>query len=290
MNTGAEMPNITQKKEKSNHGRGRPPRHESERLRTIAWYHFLADDMSPAEMCDWPALREIDQATIYRYRRGDISPGSDILNAEDELFRAALNVYQIGPMQVPLWDAMWGSITPADFRLADRLMPGGSWPQGWLSQYFFDDAVLARIIDFQNECLPRGDVEFTSQLEVFCTALRIFRAWRLLGQVNSSAFQVLLEGTMALPGARMLLERHGLIKPLQGWINSQFQSVSSPDRSTSYWAPWMGDDEEFSRKCIEAEELRQRMRGDLLTGLFRTVEKGFVDDLMIGEAEGDTWH
>lgn len=88
----------------------------------------------------------------------------------------------------------------------------------------------------------------------------------------------------------MLLERHGLIKPLQGWINSQFQSVSSPDRSTSYWAPWMGDDEEFSRKCIEAEELRQRMRGDLLTGLFRTVEKGFVDDLMIDEAEGDTWH
>lgn len=284
MNTGAEIPNFTQKKTKSGRSRGRPPRHESERLKTIAWYHFLAGDKSPAEMCDWLPFVDIDQATIYRYRRGDISPRDDILNAEDEVFRAARNVYEIGPWQVPLWDAMWGSITPADFRLADRLMPGGEWPKSVMNELFFDDAILARIIGFR-DMTARAD-SVVSDLEAFVAALRVFRSWEMLGHGNIMTLRVLLEGTMALPGARGMLEQYGLIKPLQGWIASQFGKAAALNGEPAYWAPWMNDDGEFARLCLTADMRKLQMRH----GLLRQSGSDFDREVITDHVQGDTWH
>lgn len=284
MNTGAEIPNFTQKKAKSSRSRGRPPRHESERLKAIAWYHFLAGDKSPAEMCDWLPFVDIDQATIYRYRRGDISPRDDILNAEDEVFRAARNVYEIGPWQVPLWDAMWGSITPADFRLADRLMPGGEWPKSVMNELFFDDAILARIIGFRDMAVRADGV--ASDLEAFVAALRVFRAWEILGHGNVMALRVLLEGTMALPGARGMLEQYGLIKPLLGWIASQFGKAAVLNGEPVYWAPWMNDDGEFARLCLTADMRKMQMRHELL-GQSRS---DFDREVITDHVQGDTWH
>lgn len=262
MNTGAEIPDFTQKKARLSRSRGRPPRHESERLKTIAWYHFLAGDKSPAEICDWPPFVDIDQATIYRYRRGNISPREDILNAEDEVFQAARNVYETGPLQVPLWDAMWGSIRPADFRLADRLMPGGEWPKSVMTELFFDDAILARIIGFRDMAVHEDSV--TSDFKAFIAALRVFRAWGILGCGNLIALRVLLEGTMALPGSRGLLDQYGLTEPLRGWIASQFGEVAVLNGEPVYWAPWMDDEDDFSRLCMTADIRKLKMRHALL--------------------------
>lgn len=62
------------------------------------------------------------------FHNGQISPRADVLNADDEAFQIARNVYETGSFNVPLWDAMWGSLVPSDFTLADSAMPGGEWP------------------------------------------------------------------------------------------------------------------------------------------------------------------
>jgi len=290
MNTGAEMPNITQKKTKLSRTRGRPARHESERMKTIAWYHFLAGERAPAEMCDWMPFDDVDQATIYRYRRGDISPRADILCANCEVFQAARTVFEVGPMNVPLWDALWGSITPHDFRMADCLMPGGEWPEGGLSQFFFEDVILARIFAFQTKCLRGRPDSVVAELECFVTAIRVVRAWDVLGQIKSTALRVLLEGLMSMPGTREILSRHGLVTPLKDWISEYFGSGSAAPAGTVYWASWMTDENELLKQQLRAEQHRMVVAKSLRAQLFQggTAE---LDDLPAGGADdSSTWH
>jgi hypothetical protein len=290
MNTGAEMPNITQKKEKSNRSRGRPARHESERMKTIAWYHFLAGERAPSEMCDWMPFDDIDQATIYRYRRGDISPRADILCANCEVFQAARTVFEVGPMNVPLWDALWGSITPDDFRIADRLMPGGDWPEGGLSQFFFEDVILARVFAFQTKCLRGRPDSVVSELECFVTAIRVVRAWDVLGQIKSTALRVLLEGLMSMPGTREILSRHGLVTSLKDWISAYFGSGSAAPAGTVYWAPWMTEQNELLKQQLRAEQHRMVVAKSLRAQLFQG-DTAELDDFPVGGADDNsTWH
>lgn len=284
MNTGEEMANYTQKTKKPARSRGRPSRHESETMKTIAWYHFLAGNKRPADMAEWFARGDIDQATIYRYRRGQISPGEDMLNTDDAIFRAAREVYQTGPLQVALWDALWGRLLPTDFRMADKLMPGGEWPSAVVNEWFFEDAILARIIAFRDAAVREDSV--TADLKVFAAALRVFRAWGVLGDSNPMAMRVLLEGTMALPGSRGLLEQYGLIEPMRKWIASQFYAASALNAEPVYWAPWMNDDEEFARQCQLAHACKLQVRSGLLGGR----GEGFGREVITDRSPGDAWH
>lgn len=269
MDKGIKTSSFTQKETKPCRNRGRPQRHECERMKTIAWYHFLAGEMSPREMCEcWLPLSDLDQATIYRYRRGDISPRQDILEAEDKIFQAARHVYNIGPLEMPLWDALWGSITPSDFRLADRMMPSGDWPkEDTLSKIFFDDVTLARVISFQNTYLFGRSKSHSPGLETLIASIRVCRSWILQGEGNSAALRVLMEGCMSLPDTRELLKRHGLIRPLQNWISSQFRAPKSSKQGFSYWAPWMSDDEEFMQQLVIADERKLQVKNTLLQDL-----------------------
>ena len=284
MSTGAKMLNFTQENKKIVSQRGRPSRHESERMKTIAWYHFLQGDTSPTDMTRWLPFSDIDQATIYRYRSGQISPRSDVLNADDEAFQAARTVYETGPFNVPLWDAMWGSLVPADFKLADSVMPGGEWPQSLVDELFFDDPILARIVGFRQRVVRRESI--TSDLEVFAAAVRVCRACGTLGHGNPLALRVLLEGSMALPGARGLLAQLGLAEPIQEWIASQFDGTAAEQTDPAYWAPWMGSDELFSALCHLAELRRLQMRRDL----FSRPDADFEQALITDPVQGESWH
>lgn len=284
MNTGEKIVNYTQKNKKLTRSRGRPPRHESETMKTIAWYNFLASNKRPTDMAEFFSQGDIDQATIYRYRRGQISPSEEVLNTNDAVFRAAREVYQTGPFQVALWDALWGRLLPADFRMADKLMPSGEWPSAVVNEWFFDDAILARIIAFRDAAVHEDSV--TTDLKVFAAALRVFRAWSVLGNSNPMAMRVLLEGTMALPGSRGLLKQFGLIEPMRKWITSQFSPVSALKTEPIYWALWMNDDEEFARQCRLADTYRLQARLDLLGGC----REYFGREMITDRNPGDPWH
>src|SRR5690606_40361876 len=67
-------------------------------------YHALAGEMSPADMLQRLPFNDIDESAIYRYRNGQISPSAAVLNAANEAFRSARSVYEVGPLNVPLWD------------------------------------------------------------------------------------------------------------------------------------------------------------------------------------------
>lgn len=284
MSTGTKMLNFTQENKKIVNKRGRPSRHESERIKTIAWYHFLQGDTSPTEMTRWLPFSDIDQATIYRYRSGQISPRFDVLNADDEAFQAARNVYETGPFNVPLWDAMWGSLVPADFKLVDSVMPGGEWPRSLVDGLFFDDPILARIVGFRQSVVRSESV--TSDLEAFTVAVRIDRACKVLGHGNRLALRVLLEGSMALPGARGLLAQLGLVEPMQEWIASQFDGTAAEQTDPAYWAPWMNSEELFSALCHLAELRRLQLR----RGLSSSADTDFERELITDPVQGETWH
>ena len=283
MCTGTKMLNLTQENKKIVNKRGRPSRHKSERIRTIAWYYFLQGDTSPTDMAQWLPFNDIDQATIYRYRSGQISPRSDVLNADDEAFQAASNVYETGPFNVPLWDAMWGSLVPADFKLADRVMPGGEWPQSLVNELFFDDPILARIIGFRQSVVRSESI--TSDLKVFAAAVRVCRACGTLGHGNPLALRVLIEGSMALPGARGLLARLGLVKPMQEWIASQFKRTAAEQTDPAYWAPWMDGDELFSALCHLAELRRLQVRHGLSSKSDTDFGRALITDPVQGESQ-----
>ncbi len=284
MSTGTKMLSFTQENKKIVNKRGRPSRHESERMKTIAWYHFLQGDTSPTDMTRWLPFSDIDQATIYRYRRGQISPRSDVLNADDEAFQAARNVYETGPLNVPLWDAMWGSLVPADFKLADSAMPGGEWPQSLVDELFFDDPILARIVGFRQRVVRSESV--TSDLEAFIAAVRTYRACKVLGHGNPLALRVLLEGSMALPSARGLLAQLGLVEPVQEWIASQFDGTAAEQTDPAYWAPWVDSDELFSALCRLAELRRLQLR----RGFSSRSDTDFERALITDHVQGESWH
>ena len=273
MRKDQKLLNFRQEVGSTSSSRGRPARHISECFRTIAWYHFLAAGRSATDVANLTPFDGVDLVTIYRYRRGQRSPKPEFLDADDEFFAAARNVYEIGPFRVPLWDAMWGSLTPADLRMADRLMPAGDWPQSHLSEMFFDDAILARIIYFRTVATWDWKDAFTSDLKAFSTALRVFRAWNVLGQGNPLALRVLLEGVAAFPGARGILEEYGLTHPIREWIASQFDTTRTADGKPIYWAAWMVDDDEFKRHMRSAESRRLQ----LLHGLRSTPEGADFD-------------
>ena len=56
---------------------GRPSRSDADKMKTIAWYHALANGRRPAEMINWLPFSDVDPRTIYRYRKGERSQGSD---------------------------------------------------------------------------------------------------------------------------------------------------------------------------------------------------------------------
>lgn len=237
-------------------------------------------------MGDWLPFNEIEQTTIYRYRRGDISPRPEILSAECVAFQAARQVYEVGPLMVPLWDALWGSITPADFRLADKLMPAGDWPQGGLSHFFYEDVVLARIVDFQSRYLWGRESTSAPEFECFVAAIRVVRAWDILGQGKATALRILLEGLMSMPTTRDILSRHGLIEPLKDWVSAHFGEASASPDGPIYWAPWMEDENELSR----LRKHRMRVASSVRKALFRDDVEDFDELPVINADEGSTWH
>lgn len=284
MSTGTKMPSFTRNNEKEVSKRGRPARHESERVRAIAWYHALAGDRSSAEMTRWSQLADIDQATIYRYRSGQISPRADMLDRDDEAFQSARHVYETGPFNVPLWDAMWGTLTLADFKLADHAMPGGDWPFTVIQEQYFDDTILARIMGFQQRVVRAAS--FTSDLEAFAVAVRVFRACEVLGQGNKLALRVLLEGTMAVPTVRTLLAKFGLVEPMREWVAAQFHGTSAEQEGPAYWAPWMDNDDLFFSLCRLADLRQIPVRRSISSRQDTDFERVLITD----SVQGEYWH
>ncbi|ARP52326.1 hypothetical protein ALFP_0439 [Alcaligenes faecalis] len=270
------MPNFTRNNEKKTSKRGRPARQESERIKTIAWYHQLAGEMSPAEMAERLPFSNVDLATIYRYRLGEITPRAELLEADDPAFKWAREVYEVGPLNVPLWDAMWGSLTPADFKLADTVMPGGDWDPSVVDEMLFEDPILARIVGFRRRVVRAESV--TSDLQAFAAAIRVVRSWGVLGTGNPLALRVLLEGTMALPGARGLLEQFGLQKSMSEWIVTQFHGTAAEQQKAAYWAAWMDEDELYFSLCRLADLRKASIRRNVFSRPGTEFERILITD------------
>jgi hypothetical protein len=185
---------------------------------------------------------------------------------------------------VPLWDAMWGSLIPSDFTLTDIAMPGGEWPMSVIHELFFDDPILARIIGFRQHVVRVESI--TSDLEVFAAAVRICRACGVLGHGNPLALRALLEGSMALPGARGSLARLGLVEPMREWIAAQFDGTAASQTDPAYCAPWMDSDELFSALCHLAELRRLQVR----RGLSSRPDTDFERALITDPLQGESWH
>jgi hypothetical protein len=282
MSTRTKMSNFMQKNQRTASKRGRPARHESERMRTIAWYHQLAGDWSPAETAERLPFADIDLATIYRYRLGEISPRGELLEADDPAFTWAREIYEVGPMNVPLWDAMWGSLVPTDFKLADTVMPGGDWTSSVVDEILFDDPILARIVGFRQRVVRVESV--TSDLKALVAAIRVVRSWELLGTGNPLALRVLLEGTMALPGARGLLEQFGLKQLMCEWVATQFHGTAAEQAKPTYWAAWMGDDELYFNLCQLADLRKASLQCCVLGKPVGEFERMLITDPLPGES------
>jgi len=185
-------------------------------------------------------------------------------------------VYEIGPFDVPLWEAMWGSLGPADFKRADDLMPGREWSTSVMNEMFFEDPILARIVGFRKTVVAIE--RMTSDLEAFTAAIRVCRACRVLMRGNALALRVLLEGTLALPGARGLLGRLGLVEPLREWIVAQFEGTEADQVDAAYRAPWMESDQIFFDLCRLADLQRLQVKRRLFGGREVDFEHAFATD------------
>ncbi|MCD0503675.1 hypothetical protein [Bordetella petrii] len=251
-------------------------------MKTIAWYHQLAGEMSPAETAERLPFTDIGLATIYRYRLGEISPRAELLEVDDPAFNWAREAYEVGPRNVPLWDAMWGSLTPADFKLADKVMPAGDWSSSVTDEIFFDDLILARITGFRQRVVRVESV--TSDLEALVAAIRVARSWGMLGTGNPLALRVLLEGTMALPGARGLLEQFGLQEPMSEWIATLFHGTAAEQQRAAYWAAWMDNDELYFNLCQLADLRKAALRRSAFGRPAAEFERMLITDPLVGES------
>jgi hypothetical protein len=204
-------------------------------------------------------------ATIYRYRRGESSPGERLLKLDEEIFIVARSVYENGPFQVPLWDSMWGSITPADVALAGSLMPKDTWNPAGIYALLFDDVVLARLMRFQATASWGNKPTLITDLQTLSTAIRVCRANRLLNRGDADQLRLLVESCCSLPGARCLLSRVGILALVQRWIADEFGAADSATGAI-YSAEWMRDEDLFDELCKQAEERRSEIRGQLLSG------------------------
>src|SRR5690606_34173774 len=101
---------------------------------------------------------------------------------------------------------------------------GGDWASSVVDEILFDDPILARIIGFRQRVVRVESV--TSDLEALVAAIRVVRSWSILGTGNPLALRVLLEGTMALPGAQGLLEQFGLQELMCEWVATQFHGTA----------------------------------------------------------------
>lgn len=238
---------------------GRPSRSDADRMKTIAWYHALANGRKPVDMINWLPFSDIDPRTIYRYRKGEIPPRRDFLNSRSEEFIYAKSVYEVGPLQIPLWDALWGAISSEDISLANQLMPGAQWPPDMLSELFFDDGDLARISDFREMYLFGKESSSASDFECFVGAIRVTRAWGNAGHKDPLIFRRLLAGTMAFPGAIGVLGRFGLVEAVQNWIDGYFHGRHDRDVQANPSATWYSDVEELSRRLQIADRNREKL-------------------------------
>src|SRR5690606_3366159 len=123
----------------------------------------------------------------------------------------------VGPLLVPLWDAMWGEISFKDMREASVLLPNGSWGASVVYELLYENPLYARVKKFRDMIVREERV--TSDLEVFSTAIRTSRAWQASGEGDLVALRELLLGTMALPGAYGLLADYHLLVPMQRWVD-----------------------------------------------------------------------
>lgn len=86
----------------------------------------------------------IDEKTLYRYRAGVSTPTDQRLRHIEQIRPGTKRVFYVGPDEVPLWEAMWGT-TPlpcfADLVQAD-VLPGGRLPLYVALNLSKDEAVL----------------------------------------------------------------------------------------------------------------------------------------------------
>jgi hypothetical protein len=232
-------------------------------MRTIAWFHFVAGDAAIDRVASLPQLCNLDQATIYRYRTGEISPRAALLNDPDEWFRAARVVYDVGPFNVALWDAMWGELRSADGILAARLTPRGEWANEGFFAFLFDDELLGNIVSFRQAVVREDAV--ASDLFAFATAIRMFRVNVANGTGAKPAMKELLQSGLALPGARGLLTRFGLLDVMREWVKDITKGI--PDRRRfSEPRPWMEDEYLFQELCLEADRRLAEFRRAIFGG------------------------
>jgi hypothetical protein len=177
---------------------------------------------------------------------------------------------------------MWGSLVPADFKLADTLMPGGDWASSVVDELLFDDPILARIVGFRQRVVRVESV--TSDLQALVAAIRVVRSWGILGTGNPLALRVLLEGTMALPGARGLLEQFGLQEPMCEWVATQFHGTAAEQAKPTYWAAWMGDDELYFNLCHLADLRKASLQCSVFGKPVGEFERMLITDSLLGES------
>src|SRR5690606_31528619 len=97
--------------------------------------------------------------------------------------------------------------------------------------------------------------------------------------------RVLLEGSMALPGVRGLLERHGLVRPIRTWIASQFDSTPAEQADPAYCSPWMDSHKLFFSLCQLAELKRLQVRRGLLSGADTDFAQALITDQDAGSVQ-----
>lgn len=271
LSTGDKLDSFVQKDRLDRKKVGRPERHESERMKTIAWFHFFVGDGSPSRAFDFEPFLQFDSATIYRYRNGQSSPSARLLDADDDFFRMAKGVYENGPLCVPLWESMWGPSPPADYLVAERMMPRGEWPN-WSLSHLFDDAVAGHVLDFHfqrmRETRVRRNFSEFDQLETFAFAARVFRVHQELGRGKTQALRELLEAAHSLPGARLLLKNTGLLTATAEWVEAQLDNISIKTNAGEFRTAWMTDRHVFYEMC-ELAEVRKAATKEGILSIFR---------------------
>ena len=203
------------------HQRGRPRRHESEAFRTVAWFQSLllaAAAVSRRQLVEALGECGVDESTLSRYERGSCTPTAQRLRHIDRMFPGTQDVFEVGPDRVPLWDAVWGSVSRSPF---DGLQPSVLLPAGGIPFVCKMNLPTSREVDWFVRALS---VELTrggaapSHGTALAAAIFVDRWHRDQGSAGQYPRLVLIRLLLASEQVVCWLSRFGLRRAFSQWF------------------------------------------------------------------------
>ncbi len=125
-----------------------------------------------------------------------------------------------------------------------------------------------KISDFRAMYRLRKERSSASDFECFVGAIRVTRAWGEMASNNKSIFRLLLNGTMAFPGAVAVIEQFGLREPIRKWISGYLGVGFSAERESQSDCSFFSNERELAYQCEKAEPRRMQFGDGLRWALF----------------------